>query len=250
MTATQSTVVHPNAVETLRQRFRGALLRQGEEGYDEARRIWNGAIDRYPALIARCAGADDVVTAMRFAREWDMLVSVRGGGHAVAGHAVCDGGMMIDLSLMKAIRVDPVARRELWDLLFQLAGQGITLLITTHYMDEAERCGRVGYLHLSKLLVVGTPAELKKLPEVTPAGWRRVEIVAPDTAELLMALKHRPTVREATIFGQSIHALVEDSDDLADIARHEVTIRPAAPNLEDVFVTIAKKRQRELADAA
>src|SRR5262249_19040156 len=145
--------------------------------------------------------------------------------------------------------VDPVARRELWDLLFQLAGQGITLLVTTHYMDEAERCGRVGYLHLSKLLVIGTPAELKKLPEVNPAGWRRVEIVAPDTAELLMTLKRRPTVREATIFGQSIHALVQDGDDLTDIAQPDVTIRPAAANLEDVFVTIAKNRQRELAQA-
>jgi ABC-2 type transport system ATP-binding protein len=144
--------------------------------------------------------------------------------------------------------VDPVARRELWDLLFQLAGQGITLLVTTHYMDEAERCGRVGYLYLSKLLVIGTPAELKKLPEVTPEGWRRVEIVAPEMSSLLTELKHRHSVREATIFGQSIHALVEDRDDLADIAGPDVTIRPAAANLEDVFVTIAKNRQRELAE--
>jgi hypothetical protein len=98
------------AVERLRGRFRGALLRPNEEGYDEARRVWNGAIDRRPALIARCAGADDVVEAVRFARERDLLVSVRGGGHAVAGHAVRDGGLMIDLSLMKAVRVDPVAR--------------------------------------------------------------------------------------------------------------------------------------------
>ena len=96
--------------DDLRTRFRGALLRPGEEGYDEARRIWNGAIDRRPALIARCAGADDVVEAVRFARTRDLAVSVRGGGHAVAGHAVCDGGVMIDLSLMKAIRVDPIAR--------------------------------------------------------------------------------------------------------------------------------------------
>jgi hypothetical protein len=94
----------------LRGRFRGALLRPGEEGYEEARRVWNGSVDRRPALIARCAGADDVVTAVRFARERDLLVSVRGGGHSIAGHGVCDGGMMIDLSLMKAARVDPAAR--------------------------------------------------------------------------------------------------------------------------------------------
>jgi hypothetical protein len=103
-------VISTSAVAWLRARFRGALLRPGEEGYDEARRIWNGAIDRRPALIARCAGADDVVEAVRFAREHDLAISVRGGGHAVAGHAVCDGGVMIDLSLMKAVRVDPAAR--------------------------------------------------------------------------------------------------------------------------------------------
>jgi FAD/FMN-containing dehydrogenase len=91
----------------LRARFRGALLRPEEEGYDEGRRIWNGAIDRRPVLIARCAGADDVAQAVRSAREHDLLVSVRGGGHAVAGHAVCEGGLMIDLSLMRGIRVNP-----------------------------------------------------------------------------------------------------------------------------------------------
>ena len=98
------------AIDDLRARFRGALLRPGEEGYDEGCRIWNGAIDRRPSLIARCAGADDVVEAVRFARERELLVSVRGGGHAVAGYAVCDNGLMVDLSLMKAVRVDPQAR--------------------------------------------------------------------------------------------------------------------------------------------
>ena len=145
--------------------------------------------------------------------------------------------------------VDPVARRELWDLLFQLAGQGITLLVTTHYMDEAERCGRVGYLHLSRLLVVGTPSELKELPEISPPGFRRVEIVTPDIAAFLARLRTRPTVHEATIFGQAIHALVEDRDTLEDLALPHVTIRPAEANLEDVFVTIARNRQRELAQA-
>src|SRR5918994_5850256 len=103
-------LVSSSAVEILRGRFRGALLRPGEEGYDEARRIWNGAIDRHPALIARCVGADDVAAAVRLAREHDMLISVKGGGHAVAGYAVCDDGLMIDLSLMKTVRVDPQAR--------------------------------------------------------------------------------------------------------------------------------------------
>ncbi len=142
--------------------------------------------------------------------------------------------------------VDPVARRELWDLLFQLAGQGITLLVTTHYMDEAERCGRIAYLHLGKMLTIGTPNELKSLPDVNPDGFRRVEITTTDTAGLLMRLKRRPTVREATIFGQSIHALVEEQDDLADIQGPGVVIHPTSPNLEDVFVTIARNRQREL----
>ncbi len=90
-------------------RFLHGLL-AGEEGYDEVRRTWNGAIDRRPALIARCAGTDDIVEAVRFAREHDLLVSVRGGGHAVAGHAVCDGGLMIDFSLMKTVRVNPATR--------------------------------------------------------------------------------------------------------------------------------------------
>lgn len=110
MTLTEVTALQPRAIESLRGQFRGALLRPHEEGYDEARRIWNGGIDRYPALIARCVGADDVAAAVRFAREQDLPLSVRGGGHAVAGHAVCDGGVMIDLSLMKAVRVDPEAR--------------------------------------------------------------------------------------------------------------------------------------------
>jgi FAD/FMN-containing dehydrogenase len=88
----------------------GELLLPASPGYDAARRIWNGAIDRRPACIARCTGVADVIAAVRFARERDLLVAVRSGGHGVAGHAVCDGGMVIDLSPMKGIRVDPRAR--------------------------------------------------------------------------------------------------------------------------------------------
>ena len=96
--------------EPLRTRFRGALLHPGEDGYEQARRTWNGAIDRRPRLIARCAGADDVQHALGFARERDLPVTVRGGGHSVMGHAVDDDAVMIDLSLMKGVAVDPATR--------------------------------------------------------------------------------------------------------------------------------------------
>jgi FAD/FMN-containing dehydrogenase len=95
--------------ETLAESFRGELVLSTSPGYDAARQVWNGAIDRRPACIARCTGVADVVAAVRFARERDLLVAVRAGGHGVAGHAVCDGGLVIDLSPMKGMRVDPHA---------------------------------------------------------------------------------------------------------------------------------------------
>ena len=96
-----------SAVRELGRRLSGELAVPGGAGYDEARTIWNRMIDRRPALIARCAGVADVETAVRFARDHDLLISVRGGGHNVTGHAVCEGGLMIDLSPMKGTRVDP-----------------------------------------------------------------------------------------------------------------------------------------------
>lgn len=91
--------------------LRGQLLRPGDEGYDAARTVWNAMIDRHPALIVRCAGPADVIAAVNFARDHNLLVSLRGGGHSVAGHAVCDGGLMIDLSPMRSVRIDPDRRR-------------------------------------------------------------------------------------------------------------------------------------------
>jgi FAD/FMN-containing dehydrogenase len=98
------------ALADLTRHFRGALIRPGDTQYDATRAIWNGAIDRRPGLIARCTGSADVRAAVHFAREHDLLVSVRGGGHNVAGTAVCDGGLVIDLSPMKGLWVDPVGR--------------------------------------------------------------------------------------------------------------------------------------------
>jgi FAD/FMN-containing dehydrogenase len=100
-----------HSIASLRTQLRGALLGPGEEGYDAARKVWNGMIDKRPALIAQCTGAADVTACVRFAREQDLAVSIRSGGHDIAGNSVSDGGLMIDLSLMKGIRVDPANQR-------------------------------------------------------------------------------------------------------------------------------------------
>ena len=144
--------------------------------------------------------------------------------------------------------IDPVARRELWNLLLELAATGVTLLVTTHYMDEAERCSEVAYLYLSKLLAIGRPDELVALPQVTPAGMRRVEAECDQGAAALMSYaRGRDFVEEVTIFGNSLHLLVkgEMNDDAiaADLARGAhagVRVRPIAASLEDVFVRLTR----------
>ncbi len=148
--------------------------------------------------------------------------------------------------------IDPVARRYLWDLLFELTGRGVTLFVTTHYMDEAERCTDVGYLFMSRLLVLGKPDELKALPGVTPGGTHRYEIQVPRAAERLPALRALKDVRDATLFGDSIHVLVNETltpERLAQqvVAGHEtVEVREIAPSLEDVFVALTADAEANL----
>jgi ABC-2 type transport system ATP-binding protein len=136
--------------------------------------------------------------------------------------------------------IDPVARRDLWNLLFRLSAEGITLFVTTHYMDEAERCARVGYIYLSNLLAVGTPHELKGWPGVTPPGTRWLEISSSDSAALMERLRHLPGVYQATIFGSSIHALVDADRPPPDLDLIGADVRPTEPTLEDVFVSLTR----------
>jgi FAD binding domain/Berberine and berberine like len=106
-TTTDEIKLDESLLTVLGERFRGQLVRPGDPTYDEHRRVWNGSIQRFPALIARCAGVADVIATVRFAREAGLEVSVRGGGHSFPGLSVCDGGVVIDLGPMKGIRVDP-----------------------------------------------------------------------------------------------------------------------------------------------
>jgi ABC-2 type transport system ATP-binding protein len=160
--------------------------------------------------------------------------------------------------------IDPVARRSLWDLFFQLSGQGVTFFVTTHYMDEAERCGRLGYIYMSKLIALGTVSDLQKLPAANPPNTSRLELEAqsfeatsveahfleahsseakslqaPLISTLLPQLRQFPGVREATIFGRAIHALVDTTSIPAlQTAFPQLAIRTIEPSLEDIFVTL------------
>ena len=143
--------------------------------------------------------------------------------------------------------IDPVARRELWDLLYQLSSEGKTLFVTTHYMDEAERCTHVGYIYLSKLIVCGQPDELKALPEVTPQGQHRLELMTDQPSLTLQKIRLMEGVTDATLFGHSIHLLVKDSVRESDLRLwiqeqnlEVLTLRDLQPELEDVFVMLTR----------
>src|SRR5438309_1736787 len=99
--------LRPSIIQDLKAHLRGELIYPNDQGYEAARKVWNGMIDKYPAAIVRCADVVDVVHAVQFARDYQLLVAVRCGGHSMSGSSVCDGGMVIDLSCMKGIWVDP-----------------------------------------------------------------------------------------------------------------------------------------------
>ena len=153
--------------------------------------------------------------------------------------------------------IDPVARRELWNLLFTLAAEGVTLFVTTHYMDEAERCGKVAYLYLSKMLVEGSPDALTRLPEVTPEGTRRVEAACEQgVAAFMSGARALPYVVDVTIFGNSLHLLVGSEvpeatirRDLQQAAGAPVAIRPIEASLEDVFVRLTRLQIEQRGEA-
>jgi ABC-2 type transport system ATP-binding protein len=148
--------------------------------------------------------------------------------------------------------IDPVARRKLWDLIFDLSGQGITFFVTTHYMDEAERCSHLAYIYYGKLIADGTPDTLRELPDVQPPGTQRFEIATKDVTTALRRARKLPFMRSATIFGRSIHALIDDTitqpelaSQLKNVGVHADDIRPLMPDLEDVFVELTYKHQAE-----
>lgn len=149
--------------------------------------------------------------------------------------------------------IDPVARRDLWNLIFDLAGQGVTFFVTTHYMDEAERCSHVGYIYYSRMIAFGSPQMLKQAPTVTPQGLERLEVRVPQVAVAMRALNRLPYIEDATIFGDALHVLCQGdavhriSGDLAQAGFAGATAQPIPATLEDVFVTLTRQQDRERA---
>lgn len=170
------TALTRSAMNRFRGDFHGTLVSPGEEGYDAARRVWNGAVDRHPALIARARGTADVVTAVRFARERGLPVSIRGGGHSAAGFAVADGALMLDLSGMKGIRVDPAARTA-------VAGPGLLwseLDAATQEFGLATTGGMDGSTGIAGLTLGGGIGYLDRLAGLTCDNLLAAEVVTAD----------------------------------------------------------------------
>ncbi len=145
--------------------------------------------------------------------------------------------------------IDPVARRDLWDLLFTLAGEGVTLFVTTHYMDEAERCSRVGYIYEGDLIALGTIDELRALPVVTAPGTERYKVSTHDVMRAFARARSLDYVVDVTIFGRDLHVVARAGvsearlrDDLAAYGGTRGPVERIEPSLEDVFVALTRAR--------
>jgi FAD/FMN-containing dehydrogenase len=176
------------AIEALGAHFDGAVVRQGDEDYATARAIWNGHIDLQPALIARCSGPADVVTAVRVARDHDIDASVRGGGHAVAGYALCEGGMVIDLSMMTGARVDPRSST--------IRVQGGCL--NSHFDREAQAFGLaatsgfVSHTGVAGLTLGGGIGHLMRKFGLTIDSLRSCDVVTAEAATVVASAEENP----------------------------------------------------------
>jgi FAD/FMN-containing dehydrogenase len=174
MSVTQSLDVA--SLEKLRKEFRGDLILPGDGDYDRARVVWNAIADRYPAIVARCTRVQDVIAAIRFAREHDLAIAVRGGGHSVAGFSTCDGGMVIDLSAMRAVRVDAATRTA------RVEGGALLEQLDRAAQEYGLACpvGVVGHTGVGGLTLGGGMGRLERKYGFTIDNLLSVELVTAD----------------------------------------------------------------------
>jgi FAD/FMN-containing dehydrogenase len=184
----QATALKRSDIEDLRAGLRGPLLLPGEAGYDDARVVWNAAYDRHPALIARCAGAADIARALQFGASHNLLVAVHGGGHSSSGQSVCEGGLMIDLSLMRSVRIDPnrkTARVEPGVLLGALDREALAFgLVTT--------TGMVSHTGAAGLTLGGGCGRIARRFGLAVDNLAGVDVISPDGILRAATAKENP----------------------------------------------------------
>ena len=176
------------AVDALKSQFRGPILTPADEGYEEARKVYNGMIDKRPGAIARCVNVADVMAAVRAAREHDVLTSVRGGGHNAGGLGICDGGLVVDLSLMKGVRVEPEARTA------QVEGgcTGGDVDHTTHAFGMATPTGTISTTGIAGLTLGGGIGHLSRPYSLSIDNLLAVDIVLADGSFVTADAQHHP----------------------------------------------------------
>src|SRR5438477_1481238 len=232
MTVTQS--LDAASLEKLRKGFRGQLIQPGDREYDSSRIVWNARADRHPVLIARCTRVDDVATAVRFAREHDVVIAVRGGGHSVAGFSTCDGGVVIDLSGMRAVEIDPAKRTA------RVQGGALLAQLDRSAQEYGLACpvGVVGHTGVAGLTLGGGMGRLERKHGYTIDNLLSVDLVTADGA-----LRHVSEEDDPELFW----GLRGAGANFGIATMFEFQLHPIGPNVTTAVVVFPIERAREAA---
>ena len=222
------------SLEKLRNGFRGALILPGSSDYDRSRVVWNGIADRYPAIVARCTRAEDVIAAVRFARDQDLVIAVRGGGHSVAGFSTCDGGMVIDLSGMRGVRVDPATRTA------HVEGGALLEQLDRAAQEYGLACpvGVVGHTGVGGLTLGGGMGRLQRKHGFTVDNLLSVDLVTADGV-----LRHVSDEDDPELFW----GLRGAGANFGVVTAFEFRLHPIGPNVTTAVTVFPIDRAREAA---
>jgi FAD/FMN-containing dehydrogenase len=219
---------------TLREKFRGELIVPGDAEYDSSRVVWNAIADRHPAIVARCTRVEDVIAAVRFAREQDLVIAVRGGGHSVAGFSTCDGGIVIDLSGMRTVHVDPTKRTA------RVQGGALLEQLDRAAQEYGLACpvGVVGRTGVAGLTLGGGMGRLQRKHGYTIDNLLSVDLVTPDGV-----LRHVSDEDDPELFW----GLRGAGANFGIATAFEFRLHPIGPNVTTAVVVFPIERAREAA---
>ena len=222
------------SVGKLHEKFRGKLILRGDAEYDRSRAVWNAVADRYPAIVARCTGVEDVIAAVRFARESDLVIAVRGGGHSVAGFSTCDGGMVIDLSGMRDVRVDPSKR------IAHVQGGALLEQLDRAAQEYGLACpvGVVGHTGVGGLTLGGGMGRLERKHGYTIDNLLSVELVTADGVVRQVSAEEDPEL---------FWGLRGAGANFGVATAFEFRLHPIGPNVTSAVVVFPIDRAREAA---